>query len=260
VETIAIKVRTPFPWLRLLRYLSRRLIPRAERIEDASYVRNISGREIVVAYDASTASLQIHCESELAARARERISVLFDVAHDASPIDAHLARAQPLRDLIRDCSGLRPLGTWSAFELCCRTILGQQVTVAAANTLMSRLIERCGELTADAVLKADLQKLGMPGARVRTLQTFATVVREGTLDLGGPWPEVDSGLAALPGFGPWTRTYLAIRLGRDADAFPASDVGLLRATGAASTTELLQLAESWRPYRAVAAAYLWMQS
>jgi 3-methyladenine DNA glycosylase/8-oxoguanine DNA glycosylase len=83
-------------------------------------------------------------------------------------------------------------------------------------------------------------------------------VKEGSVDLDGSWSDINGALAELPGFGPWTRTYLAIRLGREADAFPASDIGLLRATGASTPAELLQLAESWRPFRAYAAAYLWM--
>jgi 3-methyladenine DNA glycosylase/8-oxoguanine DNA glycosylase len=190
----------------------------------------------------------------------ERIARLFVSDHDAALIDAHLLQDERLRPFVMACPGLRPLGTWSAFELCCRTVLGQQVTVAAANTLMRRLSERCGILTAQSVLDADLTRLGMPGTRVATLQTFARAVLEGAIDFSSRWSEIDAALATLPGFGPWTRAYLAIRLGRDADAFPASDIGLLRASGATSSAELLAWADAWRPYRAFAAAYLWMSA
>ena len=76
----------------------------------------------------------------------------------------------------------------------------------------------------------------------------------------GPWPEVEAALKALPGFGPWTRAYLAIRLGRDPDAFPETDLGLIRAAQVDSPAQLLALADAWRPYRAYAATYLWAVS
>jgi 3-methyladenine DNA glycosylase/8-oxoguanine DNA glycosylase len=253
-----IEVRTPFPWRRLLSYLSHRLIPSVERIEDTSFVRHRADCEVRVDYDDATAQLHITCAPEVREDALARVRFLFQTDYDSGPIDSHLAQSQPLRSIVSACPGLRPLGTWSGFELCCRTILGQQVTVAAANTLMRRLIDRCGELIPEGVLAADLEKLGMPGARVRTLQTFARAVKEGQVDLNEAWPQLDRALSSLPGFGPWTRTYLAIRLGRDPDAFPATDVGLLRVSGAPSPAELIELAESWRPYRAHAAAYLWM--
>jgi DNA-3-methyladenine glycosylase II len=258
MDPVTIKVRTPFPWARLLQYLSHRMVPGTERIEGASYVRQWSGHAIVVHYDEASEHLEVRCAEEIRESAVQRIRFLFQTDHEATPIDAHLSRSQPLSAIVRACPGLRPLGTWSAFELICRTILGQQVTVAAANTLMRRLIERCGTLTPDAVLAADLEKLGMPGARVRTLQTLAKAVKDNTVDLDSAWPQINAALAALPGFGPWTRTYLAIRLGRDPDAFPATDIGLLRASGASSAADLLAFAEAWRPFRAYAAAYLWM--
>jgi DNA-3-methyladenine glycosylase II len=260
MQLTTLSVSAPFPWLRLLQYFSRRTIPGVERIEDSTYVRCWAGHEVSVEYDSGREQLQVRCPAQIRDQAVDRIKALFRTDYESAQVDAHLSRSAQLRDIVRACPGLRPLGAWSAFELCCRTILGQQVTVAAASTLMRRLTDRCGTLVPEAVLAADLEKLGMPGARVRTLQTFANAVREKTVALDQAWPQLDLQLAALPGFGPWTRTYLAIRLGRDPDAFPPTDVGLLRATGAASSTELLKLAERWRPYRAYAAAYLWMHA
>jgi DNA-3-methyladenine glycosylase II len=258
-KAFTIEVRTPFPWSRLLSYLAHRMIPSVERIEGSGYLRQSAGQEISVTYDEHTERLQVRCAAEVGHEAIRRVKALFATDHESTHIDAHLSRSEPLSRIVQTCAGLRPLGAWSAFELCCRTVLGQQVTVAAANTLMRRLIERCGELTPESVLAADLEKLGMPGARVRTLQSFAKAVHEKQVDLEAAWAQLDGELARLPGFGPWTRTYLAIRLGRDPDAFPATDVGLLRASGASSTGELLKMAEAWRPFRSYAAAYLWMQ-
>ena len=157
---------------------------------------------------------------------------------------------------------MRPPGAWSPFELCVRTVIGQQVSVAAARTLFARLAERCGAqfhgLTPEALLAADLSAIGMPGRRVGSLLALAHAIAEENLQLEGrPWAETDAALRELPGFGPWTRAYLAIRLGREPDAFPESDLGLMRAAGADSPAALLRLAERWRPYRAHAAIHLW---
>ena len=153
--------------------------------------------------------------------------------------------------------GFRPLGCWDPFELCLRTIIGQQVTVAAANTIMGRLIERCGQLTPEAVIAADLRNMGMPGARVATLVSLASAIVDGDLDPSMPWPELNDALLKLRGIGPWTCAYLAIRLGMDDDAFPQTDVGLIRAAKSDSAKALLASAEQWRPYRAYAAVGLW---
>jgi 3-methyladenine DNA glycosylase/8-oxoguanine DNA glycosylase len=155
---------------------------------------------------------------------------------------------------------MRPLGAWSPFELCVRTILGQQVTVAAAGTLMRRLVERCGTVTPECVADADFAAIGMPGKRVDTIRSFARAVGDGRVDFARPWADIEAALQGLPGFGPWTRAYLAIRLGRDPDAFPETDLGLIRAAQVSSPVQLLALADGWRPYRAYAATYLWAVS
>jgi 3-methyladenine DNA glycosylase/8-oxoguanine DNA glycosylase len=143
-----------------------------------------------------------------------------------------------------------------------RSVLGQQVSVAAARTLFLRLAGRCGAqlhgLTPQALMAADLSAIGMPGRRVASLLALARAVAEDGLQLEGrDWAQTDEALRRLPGFGPWTRAYLAIRLGRQADAFPESDLGLMRAAGADSPAALLKMAERWRPWRAHAAIHLW---
>ncbi len=145
---------------------------------------------------------------------------LFDVEHDHDLIHEHLHRSKPLKQRLANLPGMRPLGAWSPFELCIRTILGQQVTVAAAGTLMRRLVERCGSITPECVVAADVSNMGMPGKRAAALQSFAQAIVDGRVDFSQPWAQVDTALQTLPGFGPWTRAYLAIRLGRDRDVFP----------------------------------------
>jgi 3-methyladenine DNA glycosylase/8-oxoguanine DNA glycosylase len=169
----------------------------------------------------------------------------------------HLEVSPVLRPRLERVPGMRPPGAWSPFELCVRTILGQQVTVAAAGTLMRRLVERCGSVTPECLASANLDNMGMPGKRVDALRSFATAALGGAVDFDRPWSDVETALRTLPGFGPWTRAYLGIRLGRDPDAFPETDIGLIRAAQVDTPAALLALAQSWRPYRAYAATYLW---
>jgi 3-methyladenine DNA glycosylase/8-oxoguanine DNA glycosylase len=244
----------------MLRYLAPRAMPGSERVEAGVFRRRIGRRWVEVRHDARGGALEV---GPTATREREavleRVARLFDLGHDPAPVAAVLRRSAVLRRRIQGAPGLRPLGAWSPFELCVRTVVGQQVAVAAANTLMRRLVGRCGDLSAVRLADANLAGIGMPSRRVESLQHFARAVAEGTVPLeAASWPEIEAHLRGLPGFGPWTRAYLAIRLGRDADAFPETDVGLMRAAGAASPRELLQMAEAWRPYRGNAAAYLWL--
>jgi len=253
-------VRAPFPWATLLRYLGPRAVPGAERVDTDAYSRKVGGRWLEVRYDVRRCALALRAPPRAdGAAIRARVARLFDPAHDAAPSAAVLRRSPILRRRVAATPGLRPLGAWAPFELCVRTLVGQQVTVAAANTLMRRLAERCGGVAPERLADAKIGGIGMPSRRVESLQRFARAVADGTVPLeAGSWPEIEARLTELPGFGPWTRAYLAIRLGRDPDAFPEADVGLMRAAGAASPRELLRMAEAWRPYRAHAAAYLWL--
>lgn len=258
-----VPVRTPFPWQVLLQYYSHRLTPGFESVEGGCYRRVEGKRTITVEYEAEPSRLVVTSTGRASSNgtwAKETMAAaarLFDVEHDHQAIQEHLQRSKPLRLRLNNLPGMRPLGAWAPFELCLRTILGQQVTVAAAGTLMRRLVERCGEVTPECVVAANVKNMGMPGKRAAALQTFAQAVVDGRVDFARPWAQVDAALQTLPGFGPWTRAYLAIRLGRDPDAFPASDIGLIRAANVETPAQLSKLAESWRPLRAYAAIYLW---
>jgi AraC family transcriptional regulator of adaptative response / DNA-3-methyladenine glycosylase II len=187
----------------------------------------------------------------------------------------------PLRDdptlgrMVAERPGLRVPGSWDGFEVGVRAILGQQVTVAGARTMAGRLVQRLGSpvpgLTElglthtfpgpEVVADADLDGLGLTGARIGALQAFAAAVRDGDVRLDGsvPLDELVASVVALPGLGDWTAHYLALRLGED-DAFPAGDLGLRKAlaNGTVPTArEAERRAEAWRPWRAHAAIHLW---
>ena len=252
------RVCPPFPWNELLAYLSYRSIPGLETIEDKQYRRDLDEGSVCVSFDPATCQLELMLQGSVDRRHVEtRVAALFDIDFDSTPVAAALGRTRRLASRIRKVPGMRPLGAWSPFELCVRTILGQQVTVAAAGTLMRRWVERCGSITPECIVAANLENLGMPAKRVETVRTLARAVLDERVRFDASWREINAALAQLPGFGPWTREYLAIRLGRDPDAFPASDLGLIRAAGVASPAELEKIAERWRPYRAYAATYLW---
>jgi len=253
---IELQVVQPFPWQQLLHYLSFRLVPEFESVENNHYQRVYRDGLVRVTYDEARGLLQI--KSDLPEGQLDdvivRVSRIFRPQLCTKIIYQQLLPHLPA---LAKTMGFRPLGCWDPFELCLRTIIGQQVTVAAANTIMARLIQRCGQLTPEAVIAADLTNMGMPGARVTTLITLASAIDDGELDLSRPWSELRDALIKLRGIGPWTCGYLAIRLGMDDDAFPETDVGLIRSAKADSAKALLASAEQWRPYRAYAAVGLW---
>ena len=257
----SIPVRDPYPWEAVLRYLAFRSTPGAETVVDNRYVRQTPWGSVAVEFDSSANALV--CSgggpAALPPDLRARVERLFDTDHNPGPVERSLARSPLLRSRVRKLPGLRAPGCWEPFELCLRVILGQQVSVKAAHTLMGRLTSRCPGLDACQLAATDISTLGLPARRLRTLSVFAERVAAGDIRFDGqPWREVAGQLAGVPGFGPWTLQYLGIRLGRDADAFPEQDLGLIRATGAKSARELLKLAEAWRPFRGYAAMYLWM--
>lgn len=204
-----------------------------------------------------------------------RCAQVFATEAPITAITTQLSRDPLLAGCIARCPGLRPPGAWDGFELAVRAVLGQQVTVTAARWLAARLVALCGAPIPGrdalsrafpdplAVSRADLSPLGMPRQRRATLGVIAEAVLAdpALLDPALPLDAVVARWRALPGVGEWTAQYIALRALRQADAFPASDVGLLRAAATAQgrpvARELLARADAWRPYRGYAAQWLW---
>ncbi len=209
-----------------------------------------------------------------------RVRRLFDLGADIQSIDEHLSRDPLLAPLVAQRPGLRAPGGWDGFELAVRAILGQQITVAAARRLAGQLVALHGRPvpegerihpalthvfpTAKRLASAKSIGLGMPGARQSSLKALAeAVVAEP--NLFRPFGTIEEAIARLRtirGVGEWTAQYIALRALRETDAFPASDIGLLRSAeqfdGTRPTSaSLLTRAESWRPWRAYAAQHLW---
>jgi AraC family transcriptional regulator of adaptative response / DNA-3-methyladenine glycosylase II len=193
---------------------------------------------------------------------------VFDLDADPVAVDETLAADPLLEDAVRRHPGIRVPGAVDGFELAVRAVLGQQVSVRAARTFAARLVERCGKPldaargtlthafpTADAVAGVNLDGLGLTGARVRTLRALANDVAAGriTLEPLADRDETRTRLADVPGIGPWTVEYIAMRALGDPDAFPATDLVLKRLLAGAAADRT----ESWRPWRAYAAMHLW---
>lgn len=224
----------PFDWDSLLAWLAVRAIPGIERVEGGVYERG--------AVRAWHHDGVVHAIGDAA-----RVRRLFDLDADPAAIAKTLARDRMLAPLLRRKPGIRVPGAWDPFELAIRAIVGQQVSVAGARTVLGRIAATHG-LTPEALSEADVQ--GMPRKRAETIRVLARAVASKQLDL-----ERDD-LTQLPGIGPWTAEYIAMRLG-NADAFPAGDLILRRNAGDLTERELRNRAERWRPYRAYAALLLW---
>jgi AraC family transcriptional regulator of adaptative response / DNA-3-methyladenine glycosylase II len=274
--------RPELDWQRLLGFFELRATPGVEHVHDGVYRRSfhVAGQpgvlEAAAVADRPAIELRVRTAEPRALLAVvERARQLFDLGADLDPVHRHLKRDTELGPWVEQLRGVRVPGAWHGFELIIRAIAGQQVSVKGATTVTGRVAERCGEPlpaelagggierlfpTPRALTEANLDGIGMPAKRVETMRRVATAILEGELvfDLSDP-ERLQRSLVAIPGIGDWTAQYVAMRLG-EPDAFPASDLGLLKsaANGGASTPkQLKERAEAWRPWRAYAALLLW---
>jgi AraC family transcriptional regulator of adaptative response / DNA-3-methyladenine glycosylase II len=297
--TLSLRAREPFDGLAVLSFLAARAVPGLERVERDSYHRviEVEGGHTVLTVKPGANVLHVSitrpAPRELIAIAA-RVARVFDVNADATQILAHLRRDPLLERALTGRRDLRVPGAWHPFELSVRAILGQQVSVRGACTLAARLVRAFGEPlpesahdvthafpTAERLAAADLSRLGLTRARAATLTALARAVAAGELRLEGlgDLDEAVRALTAVPGIGEWTAHYIAMRALGEPDAFPAGDLGLLRAmepgregpergrtnarpgreaaTVAGRKRELAKRSESWRPWRAYAVMALW---
>jgi len=285
--TVRLRYRHPYDWPALLSHLRARALDGIEQVDAGVYRRTIvqDGRAGTVEIDhrpdvrSLAATIRFPCVRSLPAIVA-RIRHVFDLGADVTAIGAHLARDPLLAPLIAQRPGLRTPGAWDGFELAVRAILGQQVSVEAGRRLAAQLARLCGTVLAPGqsgngaltlafpsaaeVARADLRALGIPRARQQALAALAQAALADPL-LFRPLGTVENTVARLRvirGVGEWTAHYIALRAAREPDAFPASDIGLLRGASGRdgrrlSPAELHARAERWRPWRAYAAQHLW---
>lgn len=284
---LSLPYRPPFAWQALLDFFQARAIPGVESISGDRYLRTIrmnSGiGSIAVRHDASRRRLRVAVRLsspegliEIAARLRQ----LFDLDADADGIDRVLAQQPMLRANVGGCPGMRVPGAFDGFETAVRGILGQQVSVKGATTIAGRLAERWGTKlprrlaqhddlawifpTPRRLVKAPLEEVGIIRARAETIRNLArAVLADASLLYSGKGLSEDiERWVALPGIGPWTAHYVAMRVLREPDALPSADLGLRKAITKSGEKprppcEVEIELDPYRPYRAYAAMRLW---
>jgi AraC family transcriptional regulator of adaptative response / DNA-3-methyladenine glycosylase II len=293
--TVRLAYREPLAWERLLSFLAMRAVAGVEEVRGGVYRRTLRlphGHGIVALTPADHARRgardprYIECSLRLAdlrdlTAAVQRCRRLLDLDADPAVPAEHLATDPLLASLVRAGPGVRVPGTVDGAELAVRAILGQQVSVAAARTAAARLTRGLGEPLAvpdgglthlfpspAAIVAASRGQLAAtravgPVARRETLRALAELLAadELALDPGSDREEVRARLLAIPGIGPWTAQYIAMRALADPDAFMDTDLGVRRALEAlgrpGARRTALALAERWRPWRAYALQYLW---
>lgn len=209
------------------------------------------------------ASLRVESEGRLPVDLNERVRRLFALDVPAVDLSSHFSGDEHLGEIAQRYPGVCIPGAWDNFELAVRAVLGQQVSVERGRQLALKMIDAYGEgdfPTPEHLVEADVSSLGMPGKRGEAIRQLAALTLAGGLDFTSQTrAEVTTNLLALPGFGPWTVAYIALRAGRDMDAFPHADWVVLKQLAVNARTSL-DIAERWRPYRGYALMYLWRLS
>jgi AraC family transcriptional regulator of adaptative response / DNA-3-methyladenine glycosylase II len=282
--TLRLDYRPPYDWARLVGFLRGRAIPGVELVGDDVYRRvvHVDGHvgEIAISPARDRPALRLALSPALLPVVMPlvaRVRRMFDL--DARPdlIVRALGNDRTLASSVAARPGLRLPGAIDPFEAAVRAMLGQQVSVAAATTLAGRFAARFGAPVTTATPGLDrrfptpaevvaagptrIVTIGMPMTRATAIHAFAREVASGALrlDRARDLDELVAQLVALPGIGPWTAHYLAMRALHLPDAFPAADLGVqkaLRRTGAKSAEAR---AEHWRPFRSYAVMHLWTQ-
>lgn len=278
----------------MLDFLRMRAVPGVEAIDGESYVRTARDGDAKgwIRVSASRGdALRLEVSPELVTSRDEmarRVRRLFDLDADPAEIAKTLGQDRRLARLIARRPGLRVPRGFDPAEIATRAILGQQVTVAAARTLAGRLARTLGDPIATPLEGLDrvwplpsrianataATLIGIPltRARANALSCVMTAIVEKKLvlhgkevdaktadaALHGSMEQIIAAMIELPGIGPWTANYIAMRGLAWSDAFPEGDLVLRQALGDATPRACRALAERWRPFRAYATVHLWM--
>ena len=285
-STLQLSYRPPYDWKGMLRFLSARALTGVEHVTDSAYSRTVrlgtATGWIGVTQARKRHALMLeftHSLTPVLPALLSRVRALFDL--DARPdlIARHLARDTRLTAAVRSNPGLRLPGGFDGYELGLRAILGQQVTVKAATTISCRLVRAFGEplVTPIAALDRltptpariaaasvdDIARHGIVSARARSVIALAKALEAGELRLdGGGHQHPDDAIRRLgevPGIGPWTAHYIAMRALHWPDAFPKEDIALRKRLGNVSAREAEAMSEGWRPWRSYAVMHVWNQ-
>jgi AraC family transcriptional regulator of adaptative response / DNA-3-methyladenine glycosylase II len=276
--TVRLAVRRPFHAAALLEFLAAHVLPGIETVRGSTYARVLRLPHGLGVAALTLADDHVSCRLELAdlrdtAVAIGRARRMLDLDADPVAIDSVLAADPALRDLVVDAPGLRVPSHVDGFELAVRTIVGQQVSVAGANTVLGRHVPTKGTpvdfaLAADfglthafpapeAFADADPATMGMPQSRARTIIDLSQAVADGKVDLdpGVDREAVREQLVAMRGIGPWTADYIVMRALAHPDILLTTDLVLRRELDRRGISQ--DDTERWRPWRSYAGMHLW---
>lgn len=268
--------RPPYPWESVLRFLAARALPNIETAENGVYSRFVclcgaQGR-IFVENAPEQNALSVSADDSLAAVLPDvlsRLRVMFDLDCNPAAVFEQLSFLNEIKD--GACIiGTRSVGCFDVFETAVRTVLGQQITVKAAQTLAAHFITALGEKTGDGIVfpspakiaalpEQTLTALGIMPTRAKAISAIAEGLSKRTLDLS---PVADAEietpkLLALPGIGPWTANYLTIRTMRAPDVFLDSDYGVRKALSPLTSKDIKAVKDKCRPFGSYAVFNLW---
>lgn len=271
--------RPPFDWDGLVSYLGFRAIPGVESVSDGSYFRTIdidAARGVLkVSHDPKTKAVVadfIVDEPVGLIGAVRKVRDLVDTDCRPDALTETFKKDKRLGSLLKARPGVRVPGCWSVFELILRAIVGQQISVKGATTMLSRLAKTYGREistlepnltslfpTPAELVDQDLTSIGLTRSRAQTIQDIAADFVEDPhfVHPAMPTAEAMTRLMAIKGIGDWTAQYVALRALRSPDAFPSADLGLMKAAQIDSPKELKAMSEAWRPWRGYAALLLW---
>ncbi|MPZ89456.1 MAG: helix-turn-helix domain-containing protein [Nitriliruptorales bacterium] len=273
--------RKPLDAAGLLGFLAKRAIPGVEEFVDGRYRRTLRLPHGTGVVELSSADGHVACRLRIddlrdLGASVQRCRRLLDLDADPVAVTALLGKDPLLAPVVQASPGRRVPRTVDGEEFALRAVIGQQISVAGARTIATRLTIRYGKpLTAPdgglthlfpepaALADADPLGLPMPTRRAASLTGLARALAAGdvTLDPGTDRLHTAAAIGALPGIGPWTVALIALRALGDPDAFPASDLGIRRAAARlgmpGETVALGRYAARWRPWRSYAALHLW---
>jgi AraC family transcriptional regulator of adaptative response / DNA-3-methyladenine glycosylase II len=287
--TLALGYRPPYRWQELLGFLALRAVTGVEVIRDGEYLRTVhfvTGEQrhvygwVRVGHRPQSNVLAVTMDSALLpvlSQLLGRIRLLFDLYCDPDAVYEVLASMNSIHPGL-SVPGIRLPGCFDAFEMVVRAVLGQQITVKAANTLTARLVEAYGTpiqteieglthafpspediIALDGSIGNHLGPLGITRTRADTILELARAFVQKNIHFNlCAWPEMEmKKLMAIRGIGSWTAQYIAMRVMGWPDAFPHSDYGVKKALAPRTSNEILALAEEWRPWRSYATVNLW---
>lgn len=281
-STLQLGYRPPYDWDSMLHFLAGRAIREVEFVSDNSYFRTVRlGTHtgwFKVSHAPARNALQVefsHSLTPVLPALLGRLRHVFDLTARPDVISTHLMQDPALKKAVMQKPGLRVPGAFDGFEMAVRAILGQQITVQAATKIACRYAEALGEkietpfadltrLTPQAAQVAhaspdDIARLGIIRTRAACILALAQAFHSGALQLEpGSDPEhAIARLVALPGIGPWTAHYIAMRALRWPDAFPKEDIVVRNNLGGVSARRAEEMSLPWRPWRAYAVMHLW---